>query len=92
MIKMGKPTSKWLSVNGGVTQGTLSGPELFIHMLSDFKTVATNVKFVNDSTLVDTGNKNKKLDRMQEAANEAVSWSEENRLGINETKTKEIIV
>ncbi len=29
---------------------------------------------------------------MQEAANEAAGWSEENRLGINETKTKEIIV
>ncbi len=42
-VKMGKPTSKWLSVNGGVPQVTLSGPELFIHMLSDLKTVATDV-------------------------------------------------
>ncbi len=56
---MGKPTSKWVSVNGGVPQGTLSGPELFIHTQSDFKTVATDVKFVDDSNLVDTGNKNK---------------------------------
>ncbi len=68
---MDKPTSKWLSVNGG----TLSGPELFIHMLFDFKTVATDVKFMDDSTLVDTGNKNTKSDRMQEVANEAASWS-----------------
>ncbi len=66
---MGKPTSKWLSVNEGVPQGTLSGPELFIHMLSDFKTVATDVKFVDDSTLVNTRNKNTKSYRMQEAAN-----------------------
>ncbi len=29
---------------------------------------------------------------MQEAANEAASWSEENHLGKNETKTKEMIV
>ncbi len=29
---------------------------------------------------------------MQKAANEAASWSEENRIGINETKTKEIKV
>ncbi len=61
-------------------------------MLSDFKTVATDVKFVDDSPLVDTGNKNTKSDRMQEAANEAAIWSEENSFGINETKTKEIIV
>ncbi len=85
-VKMGKPTSKWLSVNGGVSQRTLSGPELFIHMLSDFKTVTTDVKFVDDSTLVDTGNKNPKSARMQEAANEAAILSKENSLGINETK------
>ncbi len=48
-------------------------------MMSDFTTVATDVKFVDDSILVDTGNKNTKSDRMQEAANEAASWSEENR-------------
>ncbi len=56
------------------------------------KTVATDVRFVDDSTLVDTGNKTTKSERMQEAANEAASWSEENRLGINETKRKEIMV
>ncbi len=89
---MGKPTSKWLSVNGGMPQGTLSGPELFIHMLSYFKTVATDVIFVDDYALVDTGNKNTKSDRMQEASNQAASWSEENHLGINETQTKEVIV
>ncbi len=42
-------------------------------MLSDFKIVATDLKFVDDSTLVDTCNTNTKSDRMQEAANEAVS-------------------
>jgi dsDNA-binding SOS-regulon protein len=89
---MGKPTSQWASVNGGVPQGTLSGPELFIHMLSDFKTVVADVKFVDDSTLVDTGKKKEKSDRMQEAANQAASWSEKNNLGINESKTKEMIV
>ncbi len=73
-------------------QGTLSSPELFIHMLSDFKTVATDVKFVDNSTLADTGNNNTKSDRMQEAANEVARWSEGNHLGINETTTKEIIV
>ncbi len=72
-VKMGKPTSKWVSVNGGVPQGTLSGPELLIHMMSDFKNVATDVKCMDDSTVVDTENKNTKSDRMQEAANEAAS-------------------
>ncbi len=44
-------------MNGGVPQGTLSGPELFIHMLSDFNTVARCVKYVDDSTLVEVAKK-----------------------------------
>ncbi len=87
-----KNYARLLLIDFSKAQGTLTGPEPFIHMLSDFKTVATDVKFVDDSTLVDIRNKNTKSDRMQEAANEAASWSEENRLGINETKTKQIIV
>ncbi len=38
-------------------QGTLGGPELFIHMLSDFNTVARCVKYEDDSTLVEVAKK-----------------------------------
>ncbi len=56
-FKVGSRELKWVNLQ--------------IDMLSDFKTVATDVKLVDDSTLVDTGNKNTKSDRMQEAAYEA---------------------
>ncbi len=73
-------------------QGTLSGPELFIHMLSDFNTVARFVKYVDDSTLVEVAKKKLKLDKMQESTNQTVSWSKDNNLVINETKTKDMLI
>ncbi len=79
-------------MNGGVLQGTLSGPELFIHMLSDFNTVARCVKYVDDSTLLEVAKKKLKSDKMQEATNQTVSWSKENNLGINEAKTKNLLI
>ncbi len=65
---MSKPTSKWVSINGEVPQEILRGPELFILILSYSKSVATVVKFVDDSTLVDNRSKNTKSDKMQKAA------------------------
>ncbi len=78
---MNESFSKWSTVNGGVPQGTLSGPELFIHMLPDFNTVARCVKYVDDSNLVEVDKKKLKSDKMQEATNQTVSWSKDNNLG-----------
>jgi len=91
-VKIDKSFSEWNSVNGGVPQSTLSGPELFIHMLCDFNTVARCVKYVDDSTLAEVAKKKLKSDKMQEAANQAVSWSKNNNLGINEAKSKEMLI
>ncbi len=52
-VKITKSFSEWNTVNGRVPQSTLSGPELFVHMLSDFNTAARCVKYVDDSTLVE---------------------------------------
>ncbi len=60
-------------MNGGVPQGTLSHPELFIHMLSDFNTVARCVKYVDDSTQVEVAKKKLKSDKMQETTIQTVS-------------------
>ncbi len=82
----------WNTVNGSVPQVTLSGPDLFIHMLSDFVTEATNVKFVDNLTLVTIGRKNLKSDSIQRAADQTAKWPKENKLGINATKVKESLI
>ncbi len=61
-------------------------------MLSNFVTEAKNVTFDNDSTLVTIGRKNLKSDSMQRATDQTAKWSKENKLGINATKTKEILI
>ncbi len=70
MVKIKTSFSEWSTVKGGVPQGTLSGPELFIHLLSDFNTVARCVKYVDDSTLVEVAKTKLKSDKMQEATNQ----------------------
>ncbi len=61
-------------------------------MLSDFVTEAKNVKFVDDSTLVIIGRKNLKSDSMQRDTDQTAKWSKENKLGINATKTTELLI
>ena len=78
-------------VNGGVPQGTICGPELFKHMVSDFHTVVSDFKFVDDSTLVEVC-KRGVPSHMQEAADEAQDWSMTNKLAINCIKTKELLI
>ncbi len=48
---MGSVTSELKTVNGGVQQGTISGPELFIHI--DFP----DVKYMDDTTLIEIAKK-----------------------------------
>jgi hypothetical protein len=79
-------------VNGGVPQGTLSGPELFIHMVADLKTCVKYVKYVDDTSLVETAKKTENSDNMQLATDESNNWSKKNNLGINATKTKDMLM
>ncbi len=47
---------------------------------------------MDDSTLGEVAKKKLKSDKMQEAINQIVSWSKNNNLGINETKTKDKLI
>ena len=88
-VKIGTTTSGWCSINGGVPQGTISGPELFVQMVSDIQPTVTNIKYMDDTTLVETIKKSD-VSQMQHAADEICTWSSRNKLAINETKTKEM--
>ena len=50
---LGDTLSNWLSPNGGVPQGTLSGPLHYQIMSKDFSIILPVVKYVDDSSIDD---------------------------------------
>ena len=50
-VKIGKTVSSVGNPNGGVPQGTVSGPRHFIMYINDLTTIAPIYKYVDDSTL-----------------------------------------
>ncbi len=49
-IKVGQVTSKWITLNGGVPQGTKLGSLLFITQINDLEVDIPIVKYVDIST------------------------------------------
>ena len=83
--------SSWNKINGGVLQGTLSGPEIFMHMISDLETSFPTIKYVDDTTIVEILSIGEES-QMQKTLDMINVWSQENELFLNVTKTKEVLV
>ena len=73
-VKIDNILSDTVYINGGVPQGTLSGPEDFMHMLDDFTTCVDDIKYVDDTSLYEIVCRGENS-RMQEAADNAVKWA-----------------
>ena len=50
-VKIGKTVSSDRNPDGGVPQGTVSGPRHFIMYINDLTTIAPIYKYVDDSTI-----------------------------------------
>ena len=91
-VKVGQSAlSNWVTINGGVPQGTLCGPEVFVHMVSDLQTDIPGVKFVDDTTLVEICAAGQEP-KMQQALNDICKWCDKNKLYLNVSKTKELVI
>ena len=73
-VKIGEICSEWHHTNGGVPQGTLCGPQMFVHMVSDLHTDIPDTKFMDDTTLVEIKEKTEGSN-MQTAADDINDWS-----------------
>ncbi len=91
-VKIGDVTSQWITLNGGVPQGTKLGPLLFLCMINDLQvsTPTESIKFVDDTTLFEIFTRNHPS-QMQSAVDELLLWSQNNDCKLNPRKTKEMI-
>ena len=90
-VKIANVKSSWNKINGGVPQGTLNGPEIFMHMVSDLQTSFPTIKYVDDTTIVEILSIGEES-QMQKTLDMINVWSQENEIFLNATKTKEVLV
>ena len=90
-VKIGDTVSSIGYPNGGVPQGTLSGPKTFLVQINDLQTPCPMFKYVDDSTVFYVCN-NSSVPMLQESADIITYWSRNNDMSINATQTKEMVI
>jgi ribonuclease P/MRP protein subunit RPP40 len=78
--------SEWVSLNGGLPQGSWLGPLIFILFVNDLKSDELLHKYIDDLTISEIFNKNEGS-KMNNVLNEIQQWSARNFLNINASKT-----
>ena len=90
-VKIGESVSQPGYPNGGVPQGTLSGPKNFLVYINDLRTPYSIYKYVDDSTIFEICNPTS-LSVLQQSAAIIANWSIDNGRRINTMETKEMII
>ena len=90
-VKVGSLLSDPGHPNGGVPQGTLSGPKDFLILINDLATPCPIYKYVDDSTIFEICERGS-VSVIQESVDIACQWSVENDMKINANKTQELLI
>ena len=90
-VKIGNIYSRSGSPNGGVPQGTLSGPKCSLLYINDLETHVPLYKYVDDITLFEICNMNE-VSEIQESIDIAVDWTSKDCMKMNSKKSKEMII
>ena len=81
-----------MSPAGGTPQGTKSGARDFKRMVRDLKAALPLYKYVDDTTLFEICRRGVSSNKLQESAEDILSWCETNKMKINAQKTKEMVI
>jgi hypothetical protein len=88
-VKVGGCFSKWVTLRGGMPQGSWFGPLVFIVLINNLTSTMPLFKFVDDVTMVESIEK-AGSSGIQAAADQLADWSRQNFMNINFRKTKEM--
>ena len=95
MVKFDNVISPTLPVVSGIGQGTILGPILFVFFINDITTVIRNLKinmYADDCILYTSGNDwNRMMQKIQPEVFNIQHWYQDNRLKINENKSKVMV-
>ena len=80
--------SDWRTINAGVPQETLCDPVCFLLHINDLHTCFPTLKYVDDSSVWESCASDCHDSHLQEAAEQAETWSSRNLMKINADKTK----
>ena len=92
-VKLGQDVSDWLSMQAAMPQGSYLGRLSFVVFIKDMPHPETikSVKYVDDTTLSERVN-NRSPSQLQDTADMIIDWSNDNKMKINEKKTKEMYI
>ena len=91
-VRLGDVLSSQKHIKGSVPQGAILGMETFEIMIDDLKSDLDMYKYVDDTTLYEILNHLSQISVIQDALNDAVSWTKENDMVVNTAKTHEMII
>ena len=91
-VKLRNSLSDWHKVNGGVPQGTVLGPVLFLVMINDLLTDwPDRWKYVDDCTVTESISPGRN-NNLQDLVDYIFDWSVANKMKLNVTKCKEMVI
>ena len=90
-VKLNRLVSPWVTLSGGIPQGTWFGPYVFLVLINDLVTSLTMHKFIDDTTITEIIPKHNNS-VMQIACSETETFSYNNFMNINTKKTKEMLL
>ena len=92
-VKLNNDVSSWLTLNGGVPQGSWLAPLCFIVYISDIHFMGNLIvhKYVDDMTLTESIT-SPHQSQLQSHFDFMVKWSSDNSMSINSKKTKEMVL